>query len=204
MTINIMKHLLSIFSAFFLAIVMLVGNVFAQVTPYTLFGTSGYIESDYQEDMAVQITSGENSYGGIDFVVADDTRFADITHLSTDFSVIHGTCGGGSPRFQIGVNDPITNTEKILYVYIGQDPLYSCEPDGWQQSGNLLSEGKFIDATQLGSLFYTSYEEALMHYGGYEVMSLELVVDSGWMFGNQSIAIDNIQINDDVFDFKTI
>jgi hypothetical protein len=43
-----------------------------------------------------------------------------------------------------------------------------------------------------------------MHYGGYEVMSLELVVDSGWMFGNQSIAIDNIQINDDVFDFKTI
>ena len=182
---------------------MLTGNVAAQVEPYTLFGTSGYIESIYDTDMAVQITSGEDSYGGIDLSMPEETRFEDIKHLSTDYIVITGTCGGGSPRFQISVFDPITLTEKILFAYIGESHNYTCPSDGWQTSGNVLENGKFIDATQLGSLFYTSYEEALTYFGKDKVTTIKLVVDSGWMFGTQSIEVDNIRINDEVFTFSS-
>lgn len=196
-----MKRILSILSAFVLAIVMLVGRVFAQVEPYTLFGTSGYIETDYDQDIAVQMSSGSDSYGGIDFSLPDKATFADITHLSTDFMMIEGACGGGSPRFQISVIDPRTNTEKTIFAYIGKGPTFSCEPTGWQMSGNLVEGGMFIDATQLGGLFYTPYQEALKNFDNYQVTSLELTVDSGWMFGSQSLVVDNIRINDEVFTF---
>ena len=198
-----MKQILSILSAFFLAIAMLVGNVFAQVAPYTLFGTSGYIESDYQEDMAIQMTSvDKDSYGGIDFTMPEGTTIKDITHLSTNFAMISGACGGGSPRFQIGVIDPFTNTEKTIYAYIGEGPTYSCDPSGWQESGNVVEDGRFVDATQLGSLFYTPYDEFLDTFGSYRVTSVILVVDSGWMFGGQSVAVDNLQVIDQTFSFK--
>lgn len=198
-----MKHIATIFTSFVLAIPMLVGNVFAQVAPYTLYGTSGFIESEYQEDMAVQVTSDSGSYGGIDFDVPVGTTLEELTHLSTDFSVLSGTCGGGSPRFQINMIDSQTRTEQMLYAYIGEGSSFTCSSSTWQKSGNLLGKDTFIDATQAGSLFYTPYEEVIRYFGTNEVTGIELVLDSGWMFGEQSVVFDNIRVNDQTFTFPT-
>ena len=47
---------------------------------------------------------------------------ADLTTLSTDYMFTQRTCGGGSPRFAVEVNnDPDTN----LFFYLGPPPNYT-------------------------------------------------------------------------------
>lgn len=38
--------------------------------------------------------------------------------------------------------------------------------------------------------------------GDYPVKRVELVADSGWIFGNQRVIVDNVQINNQLFTFE--
>ncbi len=201
-----MAHIVSFFGAVMLVMALMVSTALAQSDDATLFGEAHTVQTGHNSLQSVEMTSDiDPGYGGIDFTLPDNTTFADITRLSTDYVVTYGGCGGGSPRFHLGLIDPgdKTPTEKTLFVYIGKDPGYTCTPNHWQTSGDLFETGKFVDATQLGGFFYEPYHMALAEFGTYRVTGIQLVTDAGWMFENhQTVRADNIMINEEVFTFE--
>ena len=111
-----------------------------------------------------------------------------------------GSCGGGSPRFQInvgGVN---------AFVYIGPPPGYTaCPQNVWTITTNLATPGSFIDTSQLpGGSFYDTFAAADAKYGTLTVTGIQLVVDGGWAFPatGQTVQIDNTQINNTTYTYE--
>ncbi len=136
-------------------------------------------------------------------------RFADLYELSSDFTPktpgLESDCGGGSPRFEIGLDlNGDGFPEGSLFVYLG--PLLSfrhCN-GAWQNSGNLVGDignDRRYDLTQFGGEFYGTYSNALNLIGHGAICYIILVVDSGWSPrvanpGNQTIHADNVRINE--------
>lgn len=174
---------------------------------YTLQGGAQYVSPGNNSNRAVKLTANignttpTDDYSVIDFGVSSGLTFADLNNLSTDYKFIEGTCGGGSPRFQINLLDPNTNTVKNVFVYIGPAPNYTgCPMNIWQNSGNLLAAGKTVDTTQLGGTFYQSVADAQAAYGSYQVTGIQLVADT---FGaTQTVLVDNVRINSTVYTFE--
>lgn len=167
---------------------------------YTLFGGASYVSPGHNSNRAVNLASnGTAPYSGIDFAVASTLKFADIQTLSTDYLFTAGSCGGGSPRFQInvgGVN---------AFVYVGPPPSYTgCAQNVWLNTGNLATPGSFIDTSQLpGGTFYDTFASADAKYGTMLVTGIQLVVDAGWAFpAGQVVQIDNTQINSSTYSYE--
>src|SRR4051812_23404723 len=93
--------------------------------PYSLFGDAQIVSPGHNSPHAAQTRSSATvppNYGGIDFDVTGLT-VADLNNLGTDYMFTEGTCGGGSPRYQL--NTPSGN----IFVYIGPAPAYTgCPP----------------------------------------------------------------------------
>ena len=111
-----------------------------------------------------------------------------------------GSCGVGSPRFQVnvgGVN---------AFVYIGPPPNYTgCQQNIWLNTGNLATPGSFVDTSQLpGGTFYDSFAAADLKYGSMIVAGIQLVADGGYAFPStgQTVQIDNTQINDTLYTYE--
>lgn len=173
---------------------------------YSLFGEASLVQPGFNSPQAVEMVSdADPGYGGIDFAVPGGTTFADLTTLSTDFNVTDDDCGGGSPRFQINMDNGAGDTGNI-FVYLGPPPGYiGCVPNTWTSSGDLLEGVNPIDTTQLDAgAFYDPYATALIKYGSYMVTGIQLVTDAGWAFGDgeQTIRADNVTINSDVHTFE--
>lgn len=174
---------------------------------YTLFGGATYVMPGYNSNRAVQLISDGTvpstpaaPYSGIDFAVPSTLTFADIQTLSTDYMFTAGSCGGGSPRFQINVGGVNAN------VYIGPPPSYAdCPPNVWVNTGNLATPGSFIDTSQLpGGTFYDTFAAADVKYGSVTVTGIQLVADAGWAFPStgQTVQIDNTQINNTLYTYE--
>jgi hypothetical protein len=179
----------------------------ANATPsYSLFGDASEIHPGNNSDTAIQLVSdADPGYGGIDFTIPTNLTFADLNTLSTDFNVTDDDCAAGSPRFQIEVSTP--TGPKNIFVYLGDAPNYTgCVPNTWISSGDLLESGLTIDTSQLaGGAFYDSYADALAEFGTYPITSISLVVDSGYASGGeQTVLIDNTQINGSVITFEAL
>jgi len=147
--------------------------------------------------------NADNDYSVAVFDVPEGTTFADLGTLSTDYNVTDDGCMGGSPRFQIRVD---TGTEtKNIFAYLGPEPNYTnCPLNTTVNSGDVLTDGRAIDTSQLpGGTFYDTYAHALSAYGDYEVVSVMLVADAGWASGDgeQTIIVDNVNIDGTVHDF---
>ncbi|MBI3980979.1 hypothetical protein HY345_03185 [Candidatus Microgenomates bacterium] len=167
---------------------------------YTFFGEADYVEPGYNSMRAVQMVSDTDpGYGGVDFEVTTGTTFADLETLATNFNAT--ACGGGSPRFQINVIDQ-NDDPKNIFVYLGDYPSYSCVPNTWLSSGDLLESGKFVDTSQVGGTFYDPYDTAVANYGSLAVTGVELVTDSGWLFGSQTVMADNVDIDGTIYTFE--
>jgi hypothetical protein len=174
---------------------------------YTLFGGAAYVMPGHNSNRAVKLVSDGTvpstpaaPYSGIDFAVASTLKFSDIQTLSTDYMFTAGSCGGGSPRFQInigGVN---------AFVYIGPPPNYNgCPPNVWLNTGNLATPGSFIDTSQLpGGTFYDTFAAADLKYGTMAVTGIQLVADAGYAFPStgQTVEIDNTQINNITYTYE--
>jgi hypothetical protein len=184
------------------ALALVAGSAFA-ATGYTLFGGATIVPQGLSLPNAVQLVtdlsngSTTDDFSGIDFSTTGITTFADLTKLSTDYKFTDGSCGGGSPRFQINVIDPTTNTEKNIFVYIGPAPSYTgCLPNVWTNTGDLLEGVNPVDTSQLtGGTFYDPYATALTKYDSYVVTGIQLVTDSFSATGKHTVLIDNTMIN---------
>ena len=178
-------------------------SAFAAAGDYELYGDAQTVRPGKNSPTAVELTSVGTSFSGINFTTDDDLTFSDLETLKTDYFFTTGSCAGGSPRFQINVIDPVTNTTKNIFAYIGDYPNYTnCVQNEWVSSGDLLAAGKFVDTTQIGGTFYDTYENALATFGDYEVTGIQLVVDGGFS-QEQAVNVDNVMINNTTERFES-
>jgi hypothetical protein len=139
-------------------------------------------------------TNPADDYSGIFWNVPAGTTFGSLTNLSTDFQVIAGDCGGGSPRFQVY----LPNLNGNLFVYLGPTPNFTGCGTGWNSSGNLIGSTDLrFDTSQVGGTFYSTYAQALALVGSQTVGEVDLVVDGGWAVGgnNQTVVIKNTVVS---------
>lgn len=172
---------------------------------YNLFGTATPVHPGNASDTAIQLSSvGFLTSGGINFdetsVTPPVTTLSTLQVLSTDYKFTAGSCGGGSPRFQINVDG------KNIFVYIGPPPNYTgCAANVWLNTGDLLEAALFVDTSQLpGGTFYDTWASALTKYGTHTVTGIQLVADGGWAVtgGTQTVQVDNVMINTTIFTFE--
>lgn len=192
------------------ATMALSGIVAASHTDYTLFGDAEFISPGNGSDRAVQIRSDATpGWGGIDYDIPSGTTFADLGILATDYWFeTDDSCGAGSPRFQINVEDPNSPDTGNIFVYVGPPPAYTlCLPNMWLNTGDLLEGVNPIDTGQLDlGTFYDPYLTALLKYGDYEVTGVQLLVDSGWwppfIDGEQTARVDNTNIDGVIYTYE--
>lgn len=169
---------------------------------FSLFGDAQLVSPGHNSPTGVQLRSSTAiapGFGGIDFSVPSGTTFGSISNLGTDYMFTAASCGGGSPRFQINVDG------HNAFVYIGPPPNYAgCEMNQWLTTGNLAAPAAFVDTSQLpGGNFYDTFEKADLKYGSHVVTGIQLVIDSSWLFGTQTVIVDNVMINDTTYTFET-
>jgi len=169
---------------------------------FTLFGNASIVSGGNPIKAAQIVSDGGNAtpYGGVDLVATTVTTLSTLTFLGTDYQMTAGDCGGGSPRFEIGV--PAGN----IFVYLGPAPNYTgCTP-GWQSSGNLLAGS--VDTSQIGGTFYDTWAHALVLAGGSTVAYIDIVVDAGWAAPPvgpvQTALVDNVRMNDEIVTFDPL
>jgi hypothetical protein len=180
------------------AFLVTAGLAFAAAIPFG--GTS-------QGDNAMRLVSLTNNasaaddYSGVSFSVPGDTTLADMDELAAQYNVLGTDCGGGSPRFQVGVMT--ASGEKNINVYIGPEPNYTgCAKNTSVSSGNLLNGERKVDTSQLqGGTFYDTWEHAVDMWGTSTVTGVDLVVDGGWsMGGTQRVNVSRVDINGETYD----
>jgi len=173
-------------------------------TTYTLFGDATIV-SGGNPGNAAQLESNEpGGFAGVDFNGTTLTTLSDLTNLATDYKFTENSCGGGSPRFQINLDNGAGDTGNI-FVYLGPAPSYAGCPTGvWTPSGNLVTPASLVDTSQLDAgTFYDPYASALVKYGAYMVTGVQLVADGEWAFsGDQVVLVDNVEINTDIVTFE--
>lgn len=165
---------------------------------FTLFGDATRIHPGFNSHTAIQLRSVGSGFGGIDFKVPTGLTFGQVQRLGTDFKFTAASCGVGSPRFQINVDG------KNVFVYIGPPPNYTGCPMGvWRDTGNLVAPASFVDTSQLpGGTFYDTFASADAKFGSHAVTGIQLVTDAGFMFGTQTVLVDNVRINNAKFTFE--
>lgn len=188
--------------AFAAALALSTGGVNAATT-YSLFGDAALV-SGGNPGRAAQIRSIDGGgFGGVSLSSTTVTTFSDLTNLETDTKYIENSCGGGAPRFQVRVTNGV-NTGSI-FIYLGPAPSYTgCPMNVWSPSGNLAAPANLVDTSQLpGGTFYDPYSSAQTKFGTYTVTSMSLVTDAEWAFpsGNQTVLVDNVEINTDLVTF---
>jgi hypothetical protein len=171
---------------------------------YSLFGDAQLVSPGNASPTGVQLRSSTAiapNYGGIDFSVPSGTTFGSISNLGTDYMFTAGSCGEGSPRFQINV-DGVN-----AFVYIGPPPNYmGCPMNVWGSTGNLAAPAGFVDTSQLrGGTFYDTFAAADLKYGTDPVSGIQVVIDAGFAFpgGTQTVVVDNVMINDTTYTFES-
>jgi hypothetical protein len=209
--VHVPKSLATALTAAVVAVMALSGIVAAShAENYTLFGDAQIVSPGNGSDRAVQIRSATAvppGYGGIDFDIPAGTTFEDFTTLATDYWFeSDDSCGGGSPRFQINVDDPNSADSGNIFVYIGPPPNYTlCPPGVWSNTGDLLEGINLIDTSQLDlGIFYDPYAVAVIKYGDYVVTGVQLVVDASWAFADseQTARVDNTNIDGAVYTYE--
>jgi hypothetical protein len=181
------------------SLAMIQGSTAVAQDGYNLFGTATPVHPGHNSDTAIQLSSVGGTFGGINFdetsVTPTVTTLATLQNLSTDYMFTTGSCGLGSPRFQINVGGA------NIFVYIGPPPNYTgCAEDVWVSTGDLLEAALFVDTSQLpGGTFYDTWASALIKYGSMAVTGIQLVSDNA----NQVVLVDNVMINGTLFTFES-
>ena len=173
-------------------------------TTYSLFGDATIVSTG-NPGRAAQLESNEpGGFAGVDLSTDTVTTLSDLTNLATDYNFTENSCGGGSPRFSVSLDNGAGDTGN-MFVYIGPPPSYTaCPMNVWTNSGNLVTAAGLVDTTQLdGGTFYDPYSAALLKYGSYTITGIQVVADGEWAFtGDQAVLVDNVQINSDIVTFE--
>lgn len=169
---------------------------------WKLFGDAKFVKEGVGSDpWALRIRSDASpAFGGVAWSPDGPMTFADLLTVSTDFRVTEADCGGGSPRFSISLDTTGDGVrDGSVFVYLGPVPNFSGCGSAWQSSGNLIeaTDTRF-DSTQFGGPFYGTHAGTLALVGSGTVTRVSLVVDSSWLFGTQTVLVDNVTVNDSV------
>jgi hypothetical protein len=207
-----LRRLLAVGAALSLALAVAAGSgaSAAVSSDYTFFGEASLVSPGNASATAAQMTSdADPGFGGVDFNDPSGLTVADLENLATDFNVTDDSCGGGSPRFQVSVDsDGDGDHDGNLFVYLGPPPAYTACVPGWQSTGNLADDTDFVDATQLGGLFYDSWLNVRTTYGAFDVLGVSIATDGSWNAaatlgdGEQTVQVDNVEINDTLYTFE--
>src|SRR5213593_2330098 len=123
---------ISVLAASAIALLLLQPGLTA--APFSLFGAATLVKTGAPPNpWAVQLTSNiateaqADDFGGIAFQDSSESlTFADLYGLSADYQVVTGDCGGGAPRFSIGIDtNEIGAVDGNVFVYIGPAPSFS-------------------------------------------------------------------------------
>ena len=87
-----------------------------------------------------------------------------------------------------------------IFAYFGpvETGFHQPTSDQWENTGNLIGtpENRW-DLNQIGSTrYYDDYATALSMAGNKKILYIYLVIDSGWLFGDQVVQVNNITVND--------
>jgi hypothetical protein len=133
------------------------------------------------------------TWGAVELPIPARFRLRQLTHLSTDYKLVNGSCWGGSPRFEAWVTNGTGNWK--LHFYIGPAPSYTGCPTGvWANSDNLAAPTSRVDASQVGGSYSDTYADVQATYGNYTVTHVYVDLDGGWS-GDQTVDFDNSQVN---------
>jgi hypothetical protein len=144
------------------------------------------LTSDYTD------TSTTNDYGALTFSLPAGTTLSSLTTLSADYSITDGSCGGGSPRFQLNIDG------KNVFVYLGPTPSFTGCAAGWTSTGNLATNPDLrVDLSQLGGAQYSTWAQAVSLLGSHAVTGIQFAVDGGWSQTGkkQVVQVKNVAIN---------
>jgi hypothetical protein len=141
-------------------------------------------------------TATTNDIAALHFTVPAATTLAGLTTLSADYNITEGSCGGGSPRFQLNIDG------KNVHVYLGPTPNFTGCATGWTSTGNLATNTELrVDLTQYGGAFYSTWAQAVALLGTHTVTGIDFAVDGGWSQTNkkQVVQVKNVTINGTTF-----
>lgn len=198
---------------------MLIGVTGAKPSPvsWTLSEDASVVKISSRPDRyAFQLLSWDSQGilgSGISYSSTQPLTFEQVTELSCDYAAVEGGIGGGSPRWAIGIDvdgngvfQQGVGGDGYVFVYFGpvDNGFHEAPSDAWSNTGNLMAatDNRF-DCNQLGSTnYYDNYATALSLAGGKRVMKLFLVIDSGWLFDQQEVLVNNLRVNGSVLTAK--
>jgi len=190
------------------AAVFSVGAVAFALTPsdYTLLDGAASSTLGNNSSGSVQLVSNATTTDSvINYALGTPTlTLADLTNLSTDAMFTAGSCGGGSPRFQINLQT--ASGTKNVFAYVGAPPNYTgCAEGSWTNTGNLIASSSTVDASQIGGGSYEPWSQVVADYGTDQVTGIQLVADGGWAFPStgQTVNVDNTQINGALYTYES-
>ena len=180
---------------------------------WSLFGDARVVQigtnpKQYAFELLSSDSVGEGG-GGIEFDQPTNPRFKNLTVLSADYRALVGGIGGGSPRFSIGLDlngDGVfeqaadgSGPDGHVFAYFGpvDNGFHEAPSNVWQNTGNLIAAtDNRWDCNQVGSTrYYDDYATALSLIGNKRIMYILLVIDSGWLFGDQVVQVNNVTVN---------
>ena len=162
----------------------------------SLFGGAVAEQGDVKLVSDLSDATTANDFSGIRFTAPAGFTFADLKTLGTEFNVTDDDCGGGSPRFELGLAGG-----QNVFVYLGPSPSFTgCAKNTWLASGNLIgnSDPCRWDTSQVSSgTQCNTYPGTLALIGSRTIAAIRLVVDSGWFFADkeQTVLVCDIRIN---------
>jgi len=141
------------------------------------------------------------TWGAVDYAIPTGLKLRQLTHLSTDYKLVAGSCWGGSPRFEAWVTNGAGSWK--IFFYLGPAPNYTGCPSGvYASSGNLATRTSLVDDSALGGSVYDPYGDVQAKYGSYTVTHVYLDVDGGWS-ADQAVDFDNTQVNNRLVTFES-
>jgi hypothetical protein len=179
---------------------------------FSTFGNATVVSSGHsRNDSAVELVSDTSAavpYAGISYTPKAHGHqpaltLGDISTLSATYKVTEGGIGGGSPRFQIGLDEDGEGTaDANVFVYIGTAPNFTDPTGDWTSTGNLIDSSDMrFDTSQIGGTFYDTYDDAVALAGDDAVVDVSFVVDAGWFFpdGVQTVLVSSLQVDNAKF-----
>jgi hypothetical protein len=170
---------------------------------YFLGGDATLVQPGNASPTGAEATdTGPNAYGSVGFAIPAGLKVSQLTHLSTDYKFVLGSCGSGSPRFTANVTNG-TSTGSIFF-YIGPPPSYTGCPSGaYTNSGNLAAPTSLVDAANLGGSLNQPYSNVQAQFGDYTVTAVHLDVD-GPNAGLQTVDFDNTAVNEMLVTYEPV
>lgn len=172
----------------------------------TALAASALFGGAVQQNGNITLTSSASvPFSGVSFDDATGQTVSQLSTLSADYDATDDAFGGGSPRFQIGVDTDSDNAaDGNVFVYLGTPPSFT--DSGAGSTGNLIgSTDTRFDLSQFGGPFYGTYQDMVNLLGSDVITGISLVVDGGWSQadGEQTIVVDNVSVDGKLYTFTS-